>query len=275
MLRTASPPFTLEKVEVSESACRADASIALDNMAAIQASTSRAPGPGRYLTDVFHRNLRSLKAQRCGLKLTLRWVPGHCDIAGNEAADAAAKEAARGESSPQDRLPKELRKTLPLSATRARGTFKAELDRLAADRWRKSERGRRLAAIDKSLPSKTYGQLIARLSRRHANLLLQLCTNHVPLQTYLARIGKTLTSTCPTCREAPETVAHYLFACPTYALHRAVHFRPLGHSGRTLTNILNKADNFRALFNYINATGRFRGIYGSLDNAIPDDSDAT
>ena len=60
---------------------------------------------------------------------------------GNEAADAVAKEAAQGESSPCDRLPKELRKTLPLSTTRARGTFKAELDRRAADQWRASEHG--------------------------------------------------------------------------------------------------------------------------------------
>lgn len=73
-----------------------------------------------------------------------------------------------------------------------------------------SERGRRLAEADKSLPSKNYGQLIAGLSRRHANLLLQLRTNHVPSQTHLARIGKALTSTRPTCREAPETVAHSL-----------------------------------------------------------------
>ena len=76
-------------------------------------------------------------------------------------------------------------------------------------------------------------------------------------------------------REAPETVAHYLFACPTYALHRAVHFRPLGHSGRTLATVLNKHDALTPLFNYINATGRFRSIYGSLDNALPDGSDAT
>ena len=243
-------------------------------MAAIQASTSRTSGPGRYLTDIFHRNLRSLKAERCGLALTLRWAPGHCDIAGNEAADAAAKEAAGGASSPQDRLPKALRKPLPMSTTRARGTFKTELDRRAAERWQKSERGQRLAEIDKTLPSKKYGQLIAGLSRRHANLLLQLRTNHVPLQTYLARIGKALTSTCPTCREAPETVAHYLFACPTYALHRAVHFRPLGHSGRTLATVLNKHDALTPLFNYINATGRFRSIYGSLDDPLSNDSEA-
>ena len=31
----------------------------------------------------------------------------------------------------------------------------------------------------------------------------------------------------------------------------------------------------RPLFNYINATGRFRTIYGALDNPLPDDDDTT
>ncbi|RPD60879.1 hypothetical protein L227DRAFT_464700, partial [Lentinus tigrinus ALCF2SS1-6] len=114
------------------------------------------------------------------------------------------------------------------------------------------------------LPSKKYGALVAALPRRHANLLIQLRTNHVPLQTYLARIGKVMTATCPTCEEAPETVAHYLLACPTYGLHHAVHFRPLGFSGRNLSTLLNSKDAIRPLFTYINATGRFRAVFGDL-----------
>ena len=97
----------------TELGCRADASIALDNMAAIQASTLRTAGPGRYLTDMFHRALRDLKQERSGLTLTLRWVPGHSGVAGNEAADDAAKDAARGTSSPSAQLPRVLRKPLP------------------------------------------------------------------------------------------------------------------------------------------------------------------
>ncbi|KAL7280944.1 hypothetical protein ACG7TL_005893 [Trametes sanguinea] len=64
--------------------------------------------------------------------------------------------------------------------------------------------------------------------------------------------------------------SHFLFACPTYALHRAVHFAPLGFSGRTLATVLNTKDAIRPLFAYINATGRFRSIFGALPDPDPD-----
>ncbi|OSC97663.1 hypothetical protein PYCCODRAFT_1347409, partial [Trametes coccinea BRFM310] len=92
-----------------ETHCTQQVSIALDNMAAIQASELRTTGPARYLTDLFHAAVRNLKIDRPNLRLTLRWVPGHADVPGNEAADEAAKAAAAGDSSPVQQLPRPLR----------------------------------------------------------------------------------------------------------------------------------------------------------------------
>ncbi|KAI0330401.1 hypothetical protein GY45DRAFT_1410907, partial [Cubamyces sp. BRFM 1775] len=64
------------------------------------------------------------------------------------------------------------------------------------------------------MPSKKFAELTAGLPRRQLNLLVQFHTNHVPLQFYLARIGKVDAATCPTCGSAPETVAYFLLACP-------------------------------------------------------------
>ncbi|CDO77770.1 hypothetical protein BN946_scf185041.g1, partial [Trametes cinnabarina] len=209
-----------------ETHCTQQALIALDNMAAIQASELRTTGPARYLTDLFHAAVRSLKHDRPDLRLTLRWVPGHADVPGNETADEAAKAAAAGDSSLVQQLPRSLRKAPP-----------------------------------------------AELVARHANLLVQFRTNHVPLQSYLHRFGRTPDATCLTCLQEPETVAHYLFACPTYSLHRAIHFRTLGFSGRTLRTLLNSRDALRLLFAYINATGRLRTVFGALPDPCPDDDD--
>ncbi|RPD52156.1 hypothetical protein L227DRAFT_618038 [Lentinus tigrinus ALCF2SS1-6] len=64
--------------------------------------------------------------------------------------------------------------------------------------------------------------------------------------------------------EQLQTKSWSFLACPTYVLHRAVHFRPLGFSGRNLATLLNSKDAVRPLFNYINATGRFRAVFGDL-----------
>ncbi|KAH9893631.1 hypothetical protein C8Q73DRAFT_601258, partial [Cubamyces lactineus] len=104
---------------------------------------------------------------------------------------------------------------------------------------------------------------------------IQLRTNHVPLQAFLERIGKADTATCPTCGSAPETVSHYLLACPTYTLHRAVHYRPLGFTGRNLKTLLNSKNAIPSLFGYINATGRLRAAFGALEIPDRDGSDSS
>ncbi|CDO70034.1 hypothetical protein BN946_scf184551.g2 [Trametes cinnabarina] len=172
-------------------------------------------------------------------------------------------------------LPRALRKPLTLSVSRARQNFKAHLKVRAAEHWRTSTCGTHMVDIDPALPSKAFDELLVSLPRRHANLLIQLRVGHVPLQAYFARIGNAADATCPTCREEPESVAHYLLRCSTYTIHRAVHFLPLGFSGRNLRTLLNMEDALRPLFKFINATGRLRRTFGELaDITMSGDSEA-
>ncbi|KAJ6614991.1 ribonuclease H-like domain-containing protein, partial [Mycena sp. CBHHK59/15] len=65
-----------------------------DCQPAIIALASPHPQPGQYLLALFHTHHRRLLRARPALKVRIHWVPAHVGIAGNEAADARAKEAA-------------------------------------------------------------------------------------------------------------------------------------------------------------------------------------
>ncbi|KAF8601455.1 hypothetical protein BDV93DRAFT_445851, partial [Ceratobasidium sp. AG-I] len=58
--------------------------------------------------------------------------------------------------------------------------------------------------------------------------LFQLTTGHVPLQDQLSRLRVVETNACPNCGDAPETVAHYLLRCRTFAAERHAHLTSQG-----------------------------------------------
>jgi ribonuclease HI len=66
----------------------------IDSQAAIQQIRYLTGGGGQAITLQIYR--RALELQRKHHPVTLRWVPGHANIEGNERADKAAKEAASG-----------------------------------------------------------------------------------------------------------------------------------------------------------------------------------
>ena len=140
-------------------------SIALDSTAALQASEITRPRPGHYLTDLFHDRLEAAKkAHEAMEEVVMRWVPGHMEVYGNELADEEAKKAARGECSATASLPARLRKSLPCSVTAAKRAHLERLRKEAASRWKGSARGRRLHAIDPSLPGQSFLKQASRAS---------------------------------------------------------------------------------------------------------------
>lgn len=105
------------------------------------------------------------------------------------------------------------------------------------------------------------------LSRAQSSLLFQLRTGHIPLNSYLHRIKKSITRHCASCWEAGrgsivETVIHYLFECQTYAGERYDMDRALGRQSRDLKGILASLDKIKELLKYVGKTGRFRMTLG-------------
>ncbi len=93
---------------------------------------------------------------------------------------------------------------------------------------------------------------------------MQIRSRHVPLNTYLHRIGKSRTRRCPKCERtegeaaAPETVNHYVFECPTYEDERWELGRAMGRRELNLKNIMSSEKGLRALTKFIAKTGRFK-----------------
>ena len=94
-------------------------SMYVDNQASILSTHTISPNPGHYLLDILHAKLARSKKWFCNLNVTIRWIPSHLDIEGNEEADRQAKRAAKGDAdSPLNRLPLELdRKSTRLNSS--------------------------------------------------------------------------------------------------------------------------------------------------------------
>ena len=97
--------------------------ICVDSQAAILAATGNKPEPGHYILDWFHRQQEALTKKHDHMAMLMRWAPGHHDIEGNEAAD----EAVKGDTTPNDRLPKFLRERMPHRRSALRQAVHAKL----------------------------------------------------------------------------------------------------------------------------------------------------
>ncbi|KAI0083052.1 hypothetical protein BDY19DRAFT_870565, partial [Irpex rosettiformis] len=80
--------------------------------------------------------------------LTIRWVPGHEGIDGNEEADLEAKQAAHNYPSERVCLPPLLRKALPQSTSKMKQVRKAEMKELWSAKWTSSKRFHKMSKID-------------------------------------------------------------------------------------------------------------------------------
>ncbi|KAF0311694.1 hypothetical protein FJT64_017535 [Amphibalanus amphitrite] len=142
------------------------------------------------------------------------WVPGHAGVAGNEIADAVAREAAE---LPQDGI--------PITFAAAKSLLKRHVSR----EWVESTRHSRPAPATRPHLSHDYHDVVGPgrvrladrigLSRREGTALARLRTGHSPaLQAYCHFIGVEEDDGCPTCDGGVrEDAEHFLTSCPATA----------------------------------------------------------
>ena len=133
-----------------------------------------------------------------------------------------------------------------------------------SDSWKKSPRCPKLSKIDPKMPSKRFRSLTAPLSRPQPSILVQLRTGRLPLNGYLHRISKAPSPLCSTCRQALETVHHFLIDCPTWRHERWHVAKKLGRDAKSLSRLLNTRKGIGEVFKFVGQTGRFKANYGDF-----------
>lgn len=134
------------------------------------------------------------------IKLTLQWIPGHCNLQGNDRADKLAKEGARKEQ-PDN----------PCSFNTLRRITKGKSREEWLRRWRDGDTGR---VMYREMQEPNPKDDINSLSRKHQSAIFQLRTTHSKLNYNLNRFDPCYTPLCRNCIHPYETTDHVLFECP-------------------------------------------------------------
>jgi ribonuclease HI len=134
----------------------------------------------------------------------LQWIPGHCDLPGNDRADEEAKRAAASTDQGQR----------PVTLASARALVK----RTIAD---PPPTHPRVAAVYGNTPP----SLLSPTSREEEVLVAQLRSGHCPrLRAYRKLVDPTADPLCQRCQEEEETVEHWLQRCPALVTKRLDEF---------------------------------------------------
>ena len=134
------------------------------------------------------------------IQLTLQWIPGHNEIAGNELADELAKQGTRKQQEDN-----------PCTMATAKNILKNQSKEEWLNEWAIGKTGRAMFA-ERSKPKKT--DPINKLHRPDQSLIFQFRTGHAGVNMHLNRINPLHGPHCRHCPHAYETTSHILFECP-------------------------------------------------------------
>jgi ribonuclease HI len=247
-------------------------SISIDNQAALKSGENTYTTSGSYLGERFKRMMKKISHDHPNFDVTIRWVPGHEGIHGNEEADKAAKSASEGRqnNSPPELLPRYLRGgTLPLSIS----ALKQEHYQRSLSRWKQiwqtSPRFERMHRLDPSLLDRSFIKLTSTFPKRLTGILIGLRTGHIALNKHLHRLGKSPSMYCPHCPQTVETVHHYLLACPQYRAERHNLSIALGRQATSPQYLLTNVEATPHLIRFLNNTKRLAPIFGEVSISKP------
>jgi ribonuclease HI len=197
-----------------------------DSQAAIQAVMNPQRPSGQYVLRLLYSHVRTLRSQ--STFVTLRWIPAHVGVPGNEAADGNAKCAALESAGGATGGGGADKPTIRLAAA-----AKRMVRERIQDRWKKQWESERTAQPTKRLvewPNKKVLRLYECLSKPRSSIMIQMRSMRIALRHFLYKINEVESDKCP-CGEGSQTPRHVLLQCETFGvlrkrlfdqLHRAI-----------------------------------------------------
>jgi ribonuclease HI len=233
----------------------------MDSQAAINRLQHAEPGAGQEVVFEAWKAAKALAAE--GRELTIRWVPSHQGVPGNEQADQAAKRAAA-------RPPPITEEKISLAHVSRARTKAKEIGR---QKWLKNALKRRAPEHRRVFEGdKGWGLEpgVAAAPKAIASRYFQLKTGHAAIGVHLARIKARERGRCPHCGGANESVRHVLLDCRKWRVQRRTLLRELDKAGvpqpsameeHPESRLLGNAKASRALLNFLTTTtvGCFEG----------------
>jgi ribonuclease HI len=195
----------------SRNGARQHVAIYTDNQAAIWSIAKAEGRSGAYILADIARQVQELQDK--GRTVTVRWIPAHVGIPGNEAVDKAAKEATGWREDGRRSSPADAPPNLYAIRSTAKRWCKTQAERAWIAKWRTDTKGRATYRHTPT-PTKKVLQLHEGLTKRESALLVQLRTEKIGLNDFLfARRVPDVTSPRCDCGARRQTVAHILLHC--------------------------------------------------------------